>query len=506
MSRVRNYFHAIWSGSVLTVIISLLNLLTIPIAVRTLGKPGYGLWCAVLQLAIFTNIFDLGIGATMARFFTDYKDHADRRAYGAFLKSVFFVGAIQGLTFALAALAFTPFLPAIMRISPEQSHDFKLLVLLQFATTALGFPLRPLNQLLYAHQQIARQNACYIVATLLNAIVLISCLQLGLGIYSYIAASWVAFLVNQSGMVFFVLRLDLLPPMRHAKISLSLLKPLARFSSNVFFTSLGTQLINLAPGLLITRKLGVSVLADWSVGTRLVTFIVQLIGRMPNASEPVFWEMYARQEFSRVRQRLLELLLLTGSAVALMGGGLAAINAPFIAFWMGGSVQWSTSYDLILVVWVLVSISAVVFNTVPGMSKHLGSMAFVYMFEGGLLVAIAFAPFGQLRGYWEVALILLLFEILFRFPYGLWRTWRDLQIPARTLGVALGRLFGVTLFLLGVAFLLRLATASWRPLSQVVVNGLVFCLVALPAIYCTSLPHEPRRRILDAVRRRLGRL
>ena len=505
MSRVRSFFHAIWSGYLLTIVISLVNILTIPIAVAALGKPGYGLWCAVMQLTAFTSIFDLGIGPSMARFFTDYKESHDQRAYADFLKSLFFVGTIQGVLFAIAALCLMPFLPGLMGIAPEQSGPFKLLLMLQFATSALSFPLRPMNQLLFANQQIARLNGCYIGATLINAAVLISGLWLGWGVYSYIAASWASFVVNQSALWIYVVRLRLMPGLREARISFSILKPLGKFSGNVFMTSLGTQLITLAPGLLITRKLGVQALADWTVGTRLLLFAVQLIGRIPNASEPVFWEMFTRQEISRVRQRLLELLLIAGSAAALFGGTIAAVNAPFITVWMASRVHWMTGTDMVLAIWVMVSIAAVVFNMVPGMTKHLGSMKFVYVLEGGLMVGLAYLPFARFQEFWQVAGVLLVFECLFRFPYGLWRTWRDLQIPGNVLATALGRAFGVACLLLGLAVVLRTASRQWPPLAQVAFNGFVYAVFALPAVYYLSLPVEPRQRILQALQRRLGR-
>ncbi len=505
MSRVRSFFHAVWSGYLLTVIIALLNLLTIPIAVSALGKSGYGLWCAVIQLALFTTIFDLGMGPSMARFFTDYKEKADPKAYGDFLKSLFFVGVIQGLLFSLLFLCLMPQLPGLMGIPESQSSQFKTLVMLQLATSALGFPLRPLAQLLFAHQQIARLNGCYIVATLANAVVLIVGLKIGWGIYAYIAASWTAFVVNHTGLLFSVLKLRLLPSLRHARISLAMLKPLAAFSTNFFLITLGTQFITLAPGLLITRKLGIQALADWTVGTRLVLFAAQLVGRIPNSSEPVFWEMFAREELDRLRQRLLELVLVANSAAALFGATIVAMNVPFVTFWMASRVQWSTVTDLILVSWVVVSITALVFNMVPAMTKHLGSMKFVYLLEGGILIGLAYLPFVNLREYWQVALLLLVFECVFRFPYGLWRAWRDLNIPARSLAGNLGRAFGVCLFLLAVAALMRKATSHWSPLVQVIVNALVCGGISLPAVYFIGLPSEARHRFQQAVLSRIRR-
>jgi O-antigen/teichoic acid export membrane protein len=501
MSRARNFVHAVWSGYAMTAIVSLLNLVTIPFACAAIGKPAWGLWCAVTQLAAFTNIFDVGFGPSLGRFITDYKDDPQSPAYASFLKSVFLVGVSQGTLFSAAVVCLIPYLPWLMGIPAGDVQQFKVLFLLQAVTTALNFPLRPLTQLLWANQQIARMNGCSIAAAVVNAGVLLLGLHVGWGIYSFIAAGWASFAVNQACLLFCVVKLRLLPSLRHATVSIRALKPLAGYSANVFLIILGTQLIAFAPGLLITRKLGLSALADWTVGTRLVSFANQLIGRIPNSSEPVFWEMFTRGELPRLRQRLIELLLLSGSGAALFAAGAAAINVPFVTLWMAGKVQWMTTIDIWLVMWVVVSINSVVFNMVPGTTKRLGNMKYVYALEGSIMAGLAYLPFFRVRAYWQVVLVVLVFVSLFRLPYGLWRTWRDLRIPWSVLAKALARTFGVTVLLLGLALVLRTATSHWRPVIQLSVNSLVFVVVALPAVYFISLPLEPRQRVQQALRR-----
>jgi hypothetical protein len=389
----------------------------------------------------------------------------------------------------------------LMGIPAGDSQQFKVLVLLQVVTSALGFPLRPINQLLWANQQIAWINGCSIAGAVVNAGVLLLGLQVGWGIYSFIAASWASFVVSQVGMLSCVVKLRLLPSLRHATVSFAALKPLAAYSVNVFLIILGTQLIAFAPNLLITRKLGLSALADWTVGTRLVSFAIQLIGRIPNSSEPIFWEMFVRGELPRIRQRLIELLHLSGSGAALFGAGITAINVPFIELWMSGKVQWMSAADVGLVLWVIVSTSSVVFNMVPGTTKRLGNMKYVYVLEGGIMVGLAYLPCLRLQTYWQVALILLVFVSLFRLPYGLWRTWRDLQIPGPVLAKALARTFVVALLLLAFAQVLRSATCYWKPLTQVLINALVYSVVALPAVYSIGLPLESRQRVQQTWRR-----
>jgi glucan phosphoethanolaminetransferase (alkaline phosphatase superfamily) len=131
-------------------------------------------------------------------------------------------------------------------------------------------------------------------------------------------------------------------------------------------------------------------------------------------------------------------------------------------------------------------------------------MKYVYLMEGGIMTGLAYLPFLRLRAYWQVVLILLVCVSLFRLPYGLWRTWRDLQIPVSALANALARTFGVTVLLLSLALVLRTATAHWNPVMQVSVNAVVFAVVALPAVYFLSLPLEPRQRVQQALRRFFG--
>jgi hypothetical protein len=411
---------------------------------------------------------------------------------------------VQGALFSVALICLIPFLPGLMGIPAGDAGQFKLLVLLVAGTTGLGFPLRPISQLLWANQQIASMNGCSIAGAVVGSGVLLLGLWVGWGIYSFIASSWVGFVVTQAGYLYYVVKLRLLPKLRHATVSFSALKPLAGFSANVFVITVGIQLIALAPVLLITRKLGLLALADWTIGTRLVSFAIQLIGRIPNSSEPILWEMFVRGELPRLRQRLIELVLLSGSGAALFGAGIAAINVPFVTLWMAGKVQWLTAADIGLVMWVVVSINSVVFNMVSGTTKRLGRMKYVYLMEGGIMTGLAYLPFFRLRAYWQVVLVLLVFVSLFRLPYGLWRTWRDLQIPVSELAKALARTFGVTVLLLSLALVLRATTAHWNPVMQVSVNAVIFAVVALPTVYFLSLPLEPRQRVQQALRRFFG--
>ena len=494
-SRSRRFFHAVWSGQLNMVVVSVINLATIPVMLAVLGKSTFGLWTAVLQITLLANIFDLGLGPSLARFITDYKDHRDPMVYGGFLKSVFFVAVLQGLLFAGGAVLLLPVLPQLMGIGADQAPLFKTLVALQLGSVALGFPLRPLSQLLYSNQQIAATNACTILAATAGGATLLIGLKAGWGIYAGPVSTWVTFLVTNAGLVYVVVNRRVLPPLRQARVCLKSLAPLAQFTGNVFLIAVGLQLINFAPSLLITRQLGLQALADWSIGTRLMVFVWQLVSRISSSSEPAFWEMFSRNEMARVRQRLMDLIQLSGSAAAVLAAGIAAINPPFIHVWTSGRVRWETTTDLVLVLWVAVLTAATVFNMVPGMTKRLGNMKFVYFSEGFLLIGLACVAMLHWQHHWQVALLLLICVSLFRLPYGLARAVSDLQLPGRLLAGTLVQLGVMLAALLAVSLALRLATASLNPWAQLAINGIGYSLVALPVFYRFGLPGDARAQV-----------
>ena len=501
MARKRRIFHAVWSGYLLTLASSLVSLATIPIALRVLGKDTFGLWSAVLQVTSFGSIFDLGMGPTLARFAADYKDDPNNPEYARFIKSVFFVGLVQGLAFSVVTVCLVPWLPGLMKLPAGQEGHFVRLLLWQAAPLAVAFPTRPLAQLLYSQQRIAALNFASLAGVLVYGATLVLGLQVGWGVYSYVVATWCQCFIYQGAVLACVLRAQLLPNLSGAKVSLKLLKPMTAFSGNVFLVFLGLRLVNFAPTLIITRQLGLGALADWKVGTSLVFLAWQLVGGIPNAAEPALWELFSRQELPKVRQRLLDTLIVTASLAAMCGAGIATINPVFIRVWTSGRVLWSSTADLFLGLWIVIVAAATCLNMVPGITKRLQAMKCFYVSEGAALVALAYLPAGYIRDHWLVGLAMLLAVAAFRLAYGLTRAHRDLHIPWRVLAWTAGRALGVAASLLAVGTGLRLITAPLPGLTQLCLCLAVFGLVALPVAYFVGCPAEYQALLRAQLRR-----
>ena len=222
---------------------------------------------------------------------------------------------------------------------------------------------------------------------------------------------------------------------------------------------------------------------------------LQLINRMSNSSEPIFWEMYVRKELPRLRERFLQVIPLVGGAAVFFGGAIAAVNPAFIQFWTSGRVEWQSRTDICLMAWLVFVAAATVLNMVPGMTKQLGAMKYVYALEGLVPVALAYTPGLRWISPWHVALLLVLCVAIFRLPYGLARTCRDAQIPISTLLKELGRVGTGLVLLAASALALRYITTALRPLVQVLLNGTLYSIISLPVLYKFVLPPSAKQMV-----------
>ena len=247
---------------------------------------------------------------------------------------------------------------------------------------------------------------------------------------------------------------------------------------------------------MVNRSLGSEGMADWAIGTRLVMFVWQIVCRVPNSSEPVFWEMFSRQEFLRLRSRLLELTRLSCSIAVFLGGAVIAINSSFIHVWTAGRAHWTWNADVCLAVWLIISTANASLNMIPGIVKQVGAMKYVFLSEGLVLIALACYSFPFINSPAGVALVILLAIFLFRLPYGIYRAKEDMGIaPGNILTVIAKVLLLLLLLILGTVAI-HVLTRGLSPTMQLISNLLLYTLVGVPITFFLGLSSEVKEKLL----------
>jgi hypothetical protein len=177
------------------------------------------------------------------------------------------------------------------------------------------------------------------------------------------------------------------------------------------------------------------------------------------AAEPTLWEIYARGQKEWCCSRLKQTVQISALIGALIGAIVIALNGNFVFLWSGGRVSWSWMNDFIGACMLFVSAMAATWCMLPGITKNLGRMRFIYPAEGLLILALLLLP----ALVTDAAVVLggmLASMALIRLSYGIARCKSDLGESLGQLIVSVRRPLLFWLSLLPMAFTARYILAE----------------------------------------------
>lgn len=489
MERSKRFIAAVGSGYAVVVATAIYSLVSVPMALTYLGREGLGVATTVLLINAFGQVLQFGVGPSLARFVVDCLQEAHPKRLGALLKLGMVVGVAQAAVLSLIALSGVGWLSLVFSIPETFSAQFQSTLTASLLAVAFGFLFVPIHQLLYAGQRIDLVNYISIGTQGLSTAVLLFCLSGNLQIHSYAVAVWVQTISGTVLAVYFSRKLGILPKLGGCPTDWSTLPKLARFSGNVMVASLGLQVIAIAPALVINRILGAASMGDWAVGTRLMQLGAQLTGRIPNAAEPTLWEIFAKGDKSRCAVRLRHTAQIATTIGVLTGAMVLATNGNFVKLWSNTKVSWPMINDAMGACIIIVSALAATLCMLPGITKHLGRMRYIYPAEGLIVLGLLCIP-NVVTALDAVLAAMLASMLVVRLSYGVIRAMNDLNESLKTLVKSMSGpiLFGLVAF--PTALLVRLVltdNASWLVLVACTLVGLVF---NAGLAYTISLPQE----------------
>ena len=498
MERSRRFIAAVGSGYAVVVATALFNLVSVPMALAHLGREGLGVAATILLINSFGQVLQLGVGPSIARFVVDCVHEADRNRLGSLLKLGIVVGLAQTVVLSLIAWSGVGWLSAVFSIPPNFTSQFQSTLTASLLAVAFGFLFVPIHQLLYAGQRIDLVNYISIGTQGLSTATLLLCLSMDLEIHSYAIAVWVQVVAGTILAVYFSRKLGILPKLIGCPTDWSTLPSLARFSGNVMVASLGLQLIAIAPALVINRILGAASMGDWTVGTRLIQLGAQLTARIPNAAEPTLWEIFAKGDKSQCALRLTHTAQIATTIGILTGAVVLAANGNFVNLWSNGKVAWPLINDAMGAGIIIVSSLAATLCMLPGITKRLGQMKYIYPSEGLVILGLLCVPY-LVTDLAAVLFAMLTSLVLVRLSYGLSRASNDLN---ESLLTVINSLRGPILFglaALPTALLARvvlLDNTSWLVLIACTFTGVVFYA---GLAYVISLPQDLKDQMRNFV-------
>jgi len=432
MTRVRQFVRGVSSSWLATLATVAYSILSVPIALRYLSVDEFGLFVLLLQVAAYFTLIEFGMSAATARILVDYKDNPDDGGYGAVILTGFYVFAIQALIILTVGIVAAPWIVAIIRVPAAFSDVATYLLRWLAVTSALGAAFRMYGSVLFANKRLDLIHAFIGANLLLGLAVLTIVLAAGGGLAELVWLFWAQTLFAILLPVFYCHKLAILPRRGcWGRPSMEKFRELFRFGKDIFLVNVGSQVLEASQLIIVTRTMGLTAAAVWSVSTKLFTLIYQLITKIEGTAIVFFAEMMVRGERARLATRFRQIYQLTAGLAVVSLASAVAINQSFVSLWAKPSLAWSISLNGLLAACVFFNALTRCSGDLIVHTKNIAGFRYVYFIEATVFVVLALWLSSSF-GFYGVLGSSLLCLVVFRGTYTTWRMGLYFQLPAKT--------------------------------------------------------------------------
>lgn len=319
------------------IVITLLSAMILtPLMIRYLGESDYGLWLLMVSFGAFMGLLDLGLTVAIPNFLNVDLANGDMDGIRETVTSALMLYYVMAVVVMAVHLVLGAFGPNLFHVPPEKWTRFFWAVVVLGVSSALGFPARVYDHILFAKEQ------HHLVASLesLNAILR------PLAVYAVLVMGWglVGLASVQSGLLLAVyvatyqISYRRLPQATRLRPgwSWSKVRKLMIFGRDVMLGNLGQQVEDQSPTLLLGMVSSTEV-ARFGVGTRLVKYGILGVYTTVGVFKPRFVTLWSLGEHGQLRELFMRSLQYAGILAGCIGLGLGLLGPDFILLWVGPS-------------------------------------------------------------------------------------------------------------------------------------------------------------------------
>jgi O-antigen/teichoic acid export membrane protein len=332
-SRNRSLLFATATSGLAKVVSVIINAITIPIVVRTLGADGYGLWTTITSISSFLVFADFGLSNGLVAVISEANGKRDRNAAIHAVSTTFFVLLALAAALSVLVVAGGPLVPwagllklTHSRLAPDLNAAVVWFVVLQIANV----PALVSQKVQMGYQEMHWTNSWQILGSVLSFAGVLLAAWKGLGLVQFIVLFSVGPLLAQmlaSYVLFARLRPWLAPGI--SAFQWHCVRSLSGTGGIFCLLQLLAVLGNSSDQIVLARYLGLAAVAEYSLAQRLFSgaSIIQFF-LLP--LWPAFGEAVASGDHVWARMALRRTLWISMAASA-TGAALIAVLAPSIS-------------------------------------------------------------------------------------------------------------------------------------------------------------------------------
>jgi len=419
-----------WLATLATVIYSLLS---VPIALRYLSVEEFGLFVLLIQIAGYFTLIEIGMSAATARILVDHKDHRDEGAYGSVVLTGLLVFAIQGFIILAVGVLAAPWIISVVGVPSALAEVATLLLRWLAFTSALTLAFRIYGSVLYANKRLDLIHGFIGANMILGLALLALILASGAGLeglrWLFLTQAAIAILLP----IWACYKLELLPKKGHWGVaSAERFRELFSFGKDIFLVNVGNQVLEASQLVIVTRTMGLTAAAIWSVSTKLFALVYQLVTKIEGTAIVFFAEMMVRGEKDKLAARFRQIYQLTAALAIVLLAVIVAINGSFVSAWANPTLAWSMPLSVLFAVAVALNALTRCSADLIIHTKKIGAFRYVYFLEAVIFVLLSLWLSTHF-GFYGILCASIACLLVFRSTYTTWRIAQYFQVTATTL-------------------------------------------------------------------------
>jgi len=492
VSRLQQFIQGLGSSWLATLATVIYSLLSVPIALKYLSVDEFGLFVLLLQVAGYFTLIEIGMSASTARILIDYKDNPNDGRYGSIILTGFCVFSTQAFIILAAGVIAAPLIVTMIGVPKAFDQIATQLLRWLAVTSALSLAFRMYGSVLYANKRLDLIHAFMGGNMLFSLAVLATILAVGGGlpglVWLFVAQTVVAIFLP----LFACHKLGLLPRKTcWGRPSMEKFRQLFGFGKDIFLVNLGNQVLEASQLIIVTRTMGLTAAAVWSISTKLFALVYQLITKIEGTAIVFFAEMMVRGEKDKLAARFRQIYQLTATVAVFALAAAVAINHPFVSAWAKPSLAWSVYLSALLAVFVLLSTLTRCGGDFIIHTKKIAAFRYVYFVEAVAFIVLALCLSTRF-GFYGILGASLFCLILFRGTYTTWRMARYFGQPMKVFWWAwIRRPLAAALLLIPFVATTNMVTSmTTNPWLQLSIACLWVGIPSLIALCTFALPRD----------------
>jgi O-antigen/teichoic acid export membrane protein len=317
----------------------LANAISLPIAVRYLGREQYGFWVTISTTIMMLAVLDLGIANTLtnciSRAYAERSDEMAKRYYATAFWATSAIAAVLGIL-GVVSWHFIDWGRLFGLHDPAAARQAGQCAAISFGYVLLTLPLGLANKVMGGYQRVPVANAFSMLNSVLSLAAIILVVRVHGTVVDLTAAYCAAML---TGTILLNLWMALRPEFRirpaPRRVHLGAAREIMSHGMLFFILQLTALVVFNTDNLIIAHFLGAEQVTPYAVTMRLVGYSSALQALLVPSLWPAFSEAYVRHDLTWIRtayRRIMRATVLTVIPTALF---LGFAGRWIIGIWAG---------------------------------------------------------------------------------------------------------------------------------------------------------------------------